>query len=176
MPGEASRSPVLERLEAVVGEWVTHATVSGRHRASRFDHRWSFRPVATVSGGLCWLLELRPGVAWGDVRAVDEHDRVPVMEVLYGAVDGVVVERCPPEELADSAVTRDSGARPVVSVCEDHDAFDVGKGALAPVGIAGEAAGGEAADAGRRCRWPPVHLAPRPRRFDRLARAFLAWI
>ena len=33
MPGEASRSPVLERLEAVVGEWVTHATVGGREVA-----------------------------------------------------------------------------------------------------------------------------------------------
>ena len=49
------------------------------------------------------------------------------MEVLYGAVDGVVVERCPPEELADSAVTGDLGARRVVFVCEDHDALDVGK-------------------------------------------------
>jgi hypothetical protein len=54
------------------------------------------------------VLELRTGVAWGYVRAVDEHDRVPVMEVLEGAVDGVVVERCPPEELADSAVIGDS--------------------------------------------------------------------
>jgi hypothetical protein len=27
MLGETSRSPVLERLEAHVGEWVTHATV-----------------------------------------------------------------------------------------------------------------------------------------------------
>ncbi len=33
MPGEASRSPVRERLEAVVGEWVTHATVGGREVA-----------------------------------------------------------------------------------------------------------------------------------------------
>jgi hypothetical protein len=33
MPGEANRSPVLEQLEAVVGEWVTHATVGGREVA-----------------------------------------------------------------------------------------------------------------------------------------------
>ena len=155
MPGEASRSPVLERLEAVVGEWVTHATVSGRHRASRFDHRWSFRPVATVSGGLCWLLELCPGVAWGDVRAVDEHDRVPVMEVLYGAVDGVVVECCPPEGLADSAVTRDSGARPSSPYVRITMRSTSAKEPSRTVGIAGEAAGGEAADA----QMAPVHLA-----------------
>jgi hypothetical protein len=33
MPGETSRSPVLERLEAHVGEWVTHATVRAREVA-----------------------------------------------------------------------------------------------------------------------------------------------
>jgi hypothetical protein len=33
MPGEAGRSPVLERLEAAVGERVTHATVGGREVA-----------------------------------------------------------------------------------------------------------------------------------------------
>jgi hypothetical protein len=33
MPGETSRSPVLERLEAHVGEWVTHATVGAREVA-----------------------------------------------------------------------------------------------------------------------------------------------
>lgn len=33
MPGDTSRSPVLERLEAVVGEWVTHATVGTREVA-----------------------------------------------------------------------------------------------------------------------------------------------
>jgi hypothetical protein len=30
MPGETSRSPVLQRLQAHVGEWVTHATVGTR--------------------------------------------------------------------------------------------------------------------------------------------------
>jgi hypothetical protein len=30
MAGEASRSPVLERLEALVGEWVTHGTIGAR--------------------------------------------------------------------------------------------------------------------------------------------------
>ena len=33
MPGETSRSPVLERLQAQVGEWVTHATVGAREVA-----------------------------------------------------------------------------------------------------------------------------------------------
>jgi hypothetical protein len=33
VPGETSRSPVLERLQAHVGEWVTHATVGAREVA-----------------------------------------------------------------------------------------------------------------------------------------------
>ena len=35
MPGETSRSPVLERVQAHVGEWVTHATVGAREVARR---------------------------------------------------------------------------------------------------------------------------------------------
>jgi hypothetical protein len=49
MPGEASRSPVLERLEAVVGEWVTHATVGGREVA-RGRTTFAFELSCTRSG------------------------------------------------------------------------------------------------------------------------------
>lgn len=35
MPGETSRSAVLERLQAHVGEWVTHGTVGPREVARR---------------------------------------------------------------------------------------------------------------------------------------------
>jgi hypothetical protein len=35
MPGETSRSAVLERLQAHGGEWVTHATVGAREVAGR---------------------------------------------------------------------------------------------------------------------------------------------
>ena len=35
MPGETSRSAVLERLQAHVGEWVTHGTVGAREVARR---------------------------------------------------------------------------------------------------------------------------------------------
>jgi hypothetical protein len=35
MPGETSRSAVLEQVEAHVGEWVTHAKVGAREVARR---------------------------------------------------------------------------------------------------------------------------------------------
>jgi hypothetical protein len=124
------------------------------------------------------LLEVRPGLTRGDFRDIDQHDRVPDMELLYRAVDGLVIERGPAEKLPDPTVTGDSGVLPVVLADDDfvvvvladddYDALDVGEGALTlTVWIACEAAGGEAADplaasardagvapdGGRRCQW-----------------------
>src|SRR5215207_6778677 len=68
------------------------------------------------------------------------------MELLDRTVDGLVVERGPPEELPDPTTTGDSGLLRVVSIADDHDPLDVGERALAlPLGIAGEAAGDETA-------------------------------
>jgi len=47
MPGEASRSPVTEQLEAVV--WATHATVGGREVA-RGRTTFAFELTYTRSG------------------------------------------------------------------------------------------------------------------------------
>ena len=67
------------------------------------------------------------------------------MELLYRAIDGLVVERGAAEELPDPTVTGDSGVLFVVLVDDDYDALGVGEGALTlSVGIAG-AARGEAA-------------------------------
>jgi hypothetical protein len=91
---------------------------------------------------------MRLGLARGDLRDLDQHDRVPDMRILYRPLDGVVIQRGPAEELPDLTVAGDSGVFPGVSVDGDHDALDIGEGALAPsVGIAGEAAGGETAGA-----------------------------
>ena len=79
------------------------------------------------SCGLRYLLELRLRIAPGDLRRVDEHDRVPDMELLHRPVDGGVAERGPAEELPDPAVTGDSGALGVVFVARDDDALDVGE-------------------------------------------------
>jgi hypothetical protein len=49
MAGETSRSPVLERVEAHVGEWVTHATVGGREVA-RGRTTFAFELSYTRSG------------------------------------------------------------------------------------------------------------------------------
>jgi hypothetical protein len=49
MPGETSRSPVVERLEAHVGEWVTHATV-GAGEVARGRTTVAFELSYTRSG------------------------------------------------------------------------------------------------------------------------------
>ena len=49
MPGETSRSAVLERLQAHVGEWVTHATV-GAWEAARGRTTIAFELSYTRSG------------------------------------------------------------------------------------------------------------------------------
>ena len=70
------------------------------------------------------------------------------MELLYRAIDGLVVERGAAEELPDPTVTGDSGVLFVVLVDDDYDALGVGEGALTlSVGIAG-------ACPWRSCRWP----------------------
>ena len=60
-----------------------------------------------------------PDCGRGDFRGVDQHNRVPDMELHYRAVDGVVVEcggvvvECgPAEKLPDGTVTGDSGVLP----------------------------------------------------------------
>jgi hypothetical protein len=92
------------------------------------------------------LLEVRPDGGRGDLRGVDQHDRVTDMELSYGAVDGVVVERGPAQEPPGSAEAGDPRAFGVSVVGGDHDAVSVGERALAlAIGVAGEAAGALAA-------------------------------
>jgi hypothetical protein len=93
------------------------------------------------------LLESRPDFARGYFRDVDQHDRVPAIELLYRAIDGIVVERGPAEKLPDPTETGNSSVLPVIWVADDHDALGIREGALAPtVGTVSEAACGEAAD------------------------------
>jgi hypothetical protein len=69
------------------------------------------------------VLEVRPDRGRGDLRGVDQHDRVPEMEPSYRAVDGVVLERGPAEKLPDDTATGDSGVLPVICAHDDCDAL-----------------------------------------------------
>jgi hypothetical protein len=53
MPGEASRSSVLERLEAVVGEGVTDATVGGEVARGRTTCAFELTCTRSGASGRC---------------------------------------------------------------------------------------------------------------------------
>jgi hypothetical protein len=96
----------------------------------------------TRSGGVREFLEPRVDLVCGDLAEVDEEDRVSLVQLAHGAVDGVVVECGAAQEPPGSAEAGGPGAFGVALVGDDHDAVGVRERALSLlVGIAGEAAG-----------------------------------
>jgi hypothetical protein len=96
------------------------------------------------------LLEPCIGLARGNLAEVDEHDRVPLVRLVHGAVDGDVIKCGPAEDAAYTGNAGDPRAFGVARVRDEHDAVGVRVRALPLlVGIPAETAGGPAAQDSR---------------------------